>query len=215
MEFAETPTFWCPHVDRAACTNFSPRTVELRPPESQEIFPFLFSPFLSFSFFFSFLLSRILFVPTNCFLLVYLFAFCFSFFSFSHLIFPLFLLLISLPFSLCFSFSLPFWSIDRMGQKEEVSSPLPQAKCVAFHFPIFIPYFFISFMTSYPTWLNMSHGIMPPMWLNVSHSFYAKCHTLEVPCGIPLPCHVSSDTPRLEKREIPTTSEFNEIRHGS
>ena len=30
------------------------------------------------------------------------------------------------------------------------------------------------FMTSYPTWLNMSHGIMPPMWLNVSHSFLCQ-----------------------------------------
>ena len=35
-----------------------------------------------------------------------------------------------------------------MGQKEEVSSPLPQDKCVTFHFPSFIPYFFIFFMTS-------------------------------------------------------------------
>ena len=76
-------------------------------------------------------------------------------------------------------------------------------------------------MTSYPTWLNMSHGIMSPMWFNVSHSFLvdhmplAKCHTLRVPCGIPLPCHVSFDTPRLEKREIPTTSKSNKIRRGS
>ena len=69
-------------------------------------------------------------------------------------------------------------------------------------------------MTSSLTWLNMSHGIMPPMWLNVSHSFYAKCHTFEVPCGLPLPFHVSSNTPRLEKREIPTTSESDEIRHS-
>ena len=35
-----------------------------------------------------------------------------------------------------------------------------------------------------------------------------------MPCGITKPCHVSSDIPRLEKREIPTTSESNEIRHG-
>ena len=117
------------------------------------------------------------------------------------------------PFSL--NFSPHFWSIDRMGQKEEVSSPPSSSQMCGFPFSFFFFYFIILFMTSYSTWLNMSHGIMPPMWLNVSHSFYAKCHTLEVPCGIPLPCHVSSDTPRLEKREIPTTSESNEIRRGS
>ena len=36
-----------------------------------------------------------------------------------------------------------------------------------------------------------------------------------MPCGISLPYHVSSDTLRLEKREIPTISESNEIRRGS
>ena len=143
------------------------------------LYPFFFLLHV-WSFFFHFPS----FSPTNSFPLFLFLPFSFLFCSFSFLsshslsFSPYFLL------SLC-TFSSPFWSIDRMGQKEEVSSPLPQAKCVAFHFPIFIPYFFISFMTSSPTWLNMSHGIMPPMWLNVSHSFYAKCHTLEVPCGIP------------------------------
>ena len=81
MEVVETPTFWCPHVDRATCTNFSPRTIELRPSESREIlhFPFLISPFPFFSLYalFSFLfLSPFLFFP-----------FFFSIlFLFSHLI---------------------------------------------------------------------------------------------------------------------------------
>ena len=45
-------------------------------------------------------------------------------------------------------------------------------------------YFIILLMTSYPTWLNMSHGIMPPMWLNVSHSFFPSVTLLR--------CHVAS-----------------------
>ena len=59
MEFVETPSFWCPHIDHAACTNFSLRTVELRPSESREIlnFSFLLSPFLSHELF--------LFVPPS------------------------------------------------------------------------------------------------------------------------------------------------------
>ena len=212
MKFVETPTFWCPHVDRAACTNFSPRTVELRPPESREILPFPFSHFFSFLLFsfpllFPFLPLRILFVS--------LFPFFFSFFSFSHLIFPSFFLLISFPFFFAFLFLSLFGSPWSIRSREEASSPF----LMPFVWPsFFFPYFLISFfMTSYPTWLNMSHGIMPPMWLNVSHSFlvdhmaFSKCHTLRVPCGIPLHCHASSDTPRFEKGEIPTTSESNEI----
>ena len=98
MEVVETPTFWCPHVERAACTNFSPRTVELRPPESREIFPF---PFSSFSFSFPFSLRTFFF-----FLFVFFFSFpyflsFFLFFSFSHFIsFPFhFLPIFSLHFS--------------------------------------------------------------------------------------------------------------------
>ena len=92
LEFVETPTFWCPHVDPTACTNFSPRTVERRPPETRKIFlfPFLLSPFPSFSLyeFFSFCS----FFP----LFSFLFAFLF-FFSF----------LISFSFHFLFIFSSP------------------------------------------------------------------------------------------------------------
>ena len=151
MEFVETPTFWCPHVDRIACTNFSPRTIELRSLESREILPFPFSPFLSFSSFLSFFLfflydfflflSFLFFFPTNCFLFVSLFPFCFSFFSFSHLIFPSFLLLISLHFSL------PFWITMEHSVKGGSFLPLSHAICVAL---IFFPYFLISFYDIIP-----------------------------------------------------------------
>ena len=152
------------------------------------------------------------------FLSLFFYSFFLLFFSFSHFSshFSFFFSFIFSPFPhFSLNFSPPFWSIDRMDQKEEVSSPPSSSQMGGFPFSFFFFYFIILFMTSYSTWLNMSHGIMPPMWLNVSHSFYAKCHTLKVSCGIPLPCHVSSNTPRLEKLEIPTTSESNEIRRGS
>ena len=138
--------------------------------------------------------------------------------SFSHHFFSSFLFLFLFHFSPFSPFSLyfspPFRALTVWVKRRKFPPLLPQAKCVAFPFSFLFFYFIILFMTSYTTWLNLSHEIMPPIWLNVSHSFYAKCHTLEVPCGIPNPCHVSSDIPRLEKREIPTTSESNEIRRG-
>ena len=106
------------------CTNFSPRIVELRLPGSREIFPFLFSPFLSFSLFFLFshFLSFFLFFLYELFFFLFLPPF-FSF-LFAFLFFFSFLISFLLSFSfLLWSFS-PIWmSIDRMGQKEEISSP--------------------------------------------------------------------------------------------
>ena len=119
MEFVKTPSFWFPHVSHAACTNFSLRTIELRPSKSREIlhFPFFlflrfFSPFLLFPSlflqtpllyeFFSFLCSFLSF----CFSL---FLFLISFFSFSlyeFFSFP-FVLLFPFSFPFCFPFSLP------------------------------------------------------------------------------------------------------------
>ena len=91
---------------------------------------------------FSFLLSHVFFS------FVLFLPFCFYFFSFSCLIFPSFLLLISLSFSphfLLFSlnFSPPFWSIDRMGQKEEVSSLPSSSQMCGFPFSFFFFYFII------------------------------------------------------------------------
>ena len=142
MEFVETPTFWCPHVDPAACTNFSPRTVELRSPESQEILPFPFSPFLSFSFFFSPFLSFFLFFLYEFFLFLYfLFAFLsFPFLiSFSHHFFFSFLFL----FSLLFFFS-PF--LDHhgaFGQGRKLPLPFSCHLCGPHFFFFLFPYFFL------------------------------------------------------------------------
>ena len=190
MEFVETPSFWCPHVDRAACTNFSTQTVELRLSERQEILHFSFFP--SFS----------PFLPTNSFLfLISFFSFLFAFlFFFSTNSFSPFL------FGL-FSYPPIEIAIDRMS-KEETSSPFPFCHmpfpCISFLFL----YLFYSFIAS------------SPMWLIVSHTF--KCTTWLLPCVTPLGGHVaspkshhmSSDTLRLEKHEIPTLSESNDIRRS-
>ena len=115
MEFVEIPTFWCPRVGHVACTNFSTRTVELRPSERQELLPFL--SLLSFPFPFSFLPSFSfplsfyeLLSSTKCFFVSF-FSFLFDSLFFSY-------------FSSHFSFSIspPIWStIDRMGQRRQFS----------------------------------------------------------------------------------------------
>ena len=166
MEFVETPTFWCLHVDRAMCNNFSTRTIKLQPSKRREIL--LFSLSLSFSF--PFLFYELVFPLSVFFLFLYFFIFfvflSFPFLiSFSHHFFFFFSFFSSL---LLFFFS-PF--LDHHGafcQGRKLSPPF----LMQFMWPSF--FFLISFffMTSYPTWLNVSHGIMPPMWLNVSHSFF-------------------------------------------
>ena len=163
-------------------------------------------PFPSFSFSSIFSLRTVSpFVPH---FLSFLSFLLFYSFLFSHLIFSSFS-----PF--LWSFSLPFWSNHSFGQKEEISSPFPQTKGVAINFPSLFPYFLNPLYDIITTWLNVSHGIHFPHMVNcepfsqcqVSLSYGAMWH--------PQPCHVSSDTPRLEKREIPTSSESNEIRRGS
>ena len=73
-------------------------------------------------------------------------TFFFSFFSFSYLIFPSLILLISLPFSLSFSphfllslciSLLLFGALTVWSKRRKFPPLLPQAKCVAFHFPSF------------------------------------------------------------------------------
>ena len=133
MEVVETPTFWCPHVERAACTNFSPRTVELRPPKSRKIFPF---PFSSFSFSLPFFLRTVFF-------------FSFSLFSFSHFLlffrfFFSFLFLISSHFPFIFSpFSLPFGWAFPYGSREGNSLLPSSIQMNGYLNSILIPYFFI------------------------------------------------------------------------
>ena len=55
---------------------------------------------------------------------------------------------------------------------------------------------------------------MPPMWLNVSHSFLCQVSHTWGAMWHPLNSSCVIRHPRLEKREIPTTSESNEIRRG-
>ena len=137
MEVVETPTFWCPHVDCAACTNFSPRIVELRPSESQEIlpFPFLLSPFPFFSLYalFSFLfLSSFLFFP-----------FCFSIlFLFSHLI----SLSFSPHFLLCLCIFSSFLEHTTHPVKGGNFLPFSSNHLCGHQISLFIPYFIISFL---------------------------------------------------------------------
>ena len=76
----------------------------------------------------------------------------------------------------------------------------------------FAPHFF-DFLNPLYTWLNVSHvfhfGAMCP------HENMKLLVFGPLPRGSPLSRHVSSDTPHLEKHEIPTISEFDEIRRGS
>ena len=139
------------------------------------------------------------------------FSFSISFpFSFS-LLYEFFLLLYFLFFFLSFAFLFLFWiTIDQSWSKEETSFPLPPCHM---SFPcFFLIYFFISlflFIASYLMWLIVSNTFQ------VHHMDLSMCHSLRVPCGIPQSHHVSFDTLRLEKREIPTVSEFDEIRCGN
>ena len=186
MEFVETPTFWRPHVDPTACTNFSTRTFERRPPETRENlpFPFLSSPFPSFSLygffpFFSFL-------PSFPFLFAFLFLFLIS-----HLI--------SLSFLLIFSSSLvlflPLFGESSFGQWEEIASSFPQTKMWLSLFPylffLFL-YDIITHMASCEPWNFFSHT-----WLIVSHGIHvthvAQCEPfIFMPSVTLLRCHVAS-----------------------
>ena len=67
MEFEKTPKFWYPRVTLVTWTDFTSRTIGIRPSKRRENFPFLFSPFLpllprfSFSFFYPIFLSPLSF----------------------------------------------------------------------------------------------------------------------------------------------------------
>ena len=156
-------------------------------------FPFLFLSFSTNSF------------PTKFFLFVSLFISFFVFLSFHFLIsfsHHFFFSFFSSHFLFSFSFSLHFWITMDHSVKGGSFLPLSSCNLCGPHF--FFLIFLFLFMTSYPTWLNVSHVIMPPMWLNVSHSFFfvdhmafAKCHSLRMPCGIPLTisCVIRHPTP--------------------
>ena len=183
MEFVETLSFWCPHVDRATCNNFSTQTVGApeNPPFFLFFFPFLFFFFVSpstnsFSFlsFFSFLYSFFSFH----FLLISSSHFS-SFFSFAFLISFLFFLSSSTnSFCSFWHFLLPFGSSLTDWSRKEASFPFPHATCVVYVFPSLFLYFLIPFVTS------------SIMWLIVSHIF--KCTTWLLPCVTLLGYHVAS-----------------------
>ena len=182
MEFVETPTFWCPHVDPTACTNFSTRTVERQPPETWEIFlfPFLPSPFPSFSlygFFPFFFLLSFLFLP-----------FCFSIlFLFSHLI--------SLSLSLHFLFSL-FISLFQFGehlpsgQRRKLPPHFLKPKVWLSLFHIFLLFHNSPFMTSCTQvvhcepWDSFPHMANCEPFIQVDH--------MALPSVTFLGCHVAS-----------------------
>ena len=174
MEFVETPTFWCPHVDPTACSNFSPQTVEPRPPESGEtfLFPFLLSPFSS------------LFSQRTIPLFVSLFPFISFLFAF------LFFSIFSSHFLLIFSFPLvifsPFLEQPLIRSKGENFLPISSNQRCGYHFfPSFSFISLFSLMTSSLTWLNVSHGI------HATH--VAQCEPfLFMPSVTLLWCHVAS-----------------------
>ena len=114
------------------------------------------------------------FLPLHVFLSFVLFLLFLLFFLFLFLLshFPF----IFSSFSLLLCHSLPFWmSIDRMGQKEAISSSFPQVSCVAINFPslffisLFPFYDIINHMAQYGPWNCFSHT-----WLIVSHSFLCQ-----------------------------------------
>ena len=133
MEFVETPSFWYPHVDNVACTNFSTQIVKLRPSECRKILHF---PFLSFLLHFFFSLYELFFL-----------SFFLSFFFF------LFHLLLS---------SLSFGSSLKIGQRK-LPPLFLQSTCVVLDFLHFSFISYFPFIASSHTWLNMSHGIMQHM----------------------------------------------------
>ena len=159
-------------------------------------------PFPSFSFSF-------LSFSTNCFsffpFIFFPSLFAFLFFSFSRFSshFPL---SFSHFFFWYFSF---FWSTPFIRSKEAISSQLPSSYHLCGpHISFHSPYFLILFTASHTYVAHCEPS------LQVHHMAFPSVTLLGCHVASPNPCHVSSDTLRLEKREILTVSESNEIQHG-
>ena len=183
MEFVETPTFRCPHVDRATCNNFSTRTVELRSSKRREIlhfsfslsFPFFFfvSPFLSFFPFFLykfFLFLSFFFLPLSFSVFFVFFPFYLSFLfllpnEFFFFLFYFFFLISFFSFSLLLFFFSLFGAFSLLGSTLTawvkggnfllIASCHLCGHCFSFIFHLFL----IPFLTSHNMWLNESHTI--------------------------------------------------------
>ena len=134
--------------------------------------PFSFSPFLPISFFFSPFLSFFPFFLYEIFLFLSFFFLLFFFSSFL------------LIFSSFWHFLLPFGSSLTEWSREEASSPFPHATCVVLNFPSFFLNSFISF------YCIINHVANYEPHIQVHHMALSMCHSLRVPCGIPLtmPC---------------------------
>ena len=141
-EFDETSRFWYPHVTRVAWIDFSSWTVELRPSKYRENLSFCFSfPFLSLSPY-----------PFASSLLSLLFIFLLSFHFFSFIFY-------FLHFSLFSSFLI---SLDfLLSRLIKVGLNFPpfssHAFCLLHTISLFSYLFFFPFITSFNTWLHVSH----------------------------------------------------------
>ena len=108
-------------------------------------------------------------------------SFIFLFFSF----FSFFLDLFSLFLPLIFFFSFGSYPTELPC----CSTPIP-FKFSFFFFFFIIPFDFLSFISPFDTWLNMSHLSKCYVSLATSHGHHAKCPSPKVPSGIHMvmPC---------------------------
>ena len=209
MKLDETPRFWYPRVTRDAwidfafCSNENLRSDFHKSYREARVSHSTFSLFLTFSppsthrpFFFCF-------AQNGPFFTFLYFSFFLSFFFF--LFFPLFYLFLS--------FSLFFFSFGSYPTELSCCSTLIPFKFSFFFFFFIIPFDFLSFIFPFDTWLNMSQLSKCYVSLVTPHGYHAMYSSPKVSCGIHMlmPCI----TRCLEKCEISTVSESDEIRRGN
>ena len=116
------------------------------------------------------------FLSTFAFPFCFIPSFCFSFlFLFSYLT----LLSIFSSFSLLLiGHFLTFLEKSSSGQWEEIASSFPQTKMWLSFFHPFLLFLNPTFMTSSPTWLNMSHEFLSYTWLNCEPILFMPSVTL-------------------------------------
>ena len=125
-----------------------------------------------------------------------------------------------------------FWSDEfRLSERR---FPFPHLSFSLFLTFLSLPFLFPSLFLSAPPFLyelvsshiiDMSIGNHVDTWLAMCHTciclcmlcdtWLSMCHSHSLSCVTHMTCHVSSDTPCLEKREIMTVLEFNKIRLGN
>ena len=93
-----------------------------------------------------------------------------------------------------------------MGQNEEVSSPLPQAKCVAIPFPFLFFYFIIplydiiTYMAQCEPWNSCHHVAQCEPFLFMTSVTLLRCHVASLNLAM---CHPTSHTSKNEKSRPP------------